>query len=554
MRTPITILFLLASLTTFADSKLHNLDISVELHSNGDARITEVRTMDIEDKGSECYIVIENTNGSRVKDLNVTDETGLEYLNTGSWDINASRQDKACKCGIHKTDDGYEVCWGLGSQGRRVYTTSYTLTRLVRGYDEADGFCYMFVAQHIEPKPQKATVTISRADGEPFTYDETKIWSFRFAGDVFISDGSIVAQTSEALRGNDAIIVMARFEKGVFSPAKTVDGTFEELVQEPALEDSDYDDYEDEDGFGHRSSLKSSRQGIDWTALLCALAAPIIFLVVGAVIFIRRIRERRRVKRDLMWFRGIPFDGNLQHANEVMNCLRFFSVKYDNLLNAVVMRLISIGAIDVVGTADKKGRVKQQLAVRPLDEAGKRQHSLVRQVHDILWKAAGDDHILQPKELKKWIRRNKYELEGFVDTLRSAAKLKDVKKERERVRELYGLRKFLKDFTLANERHVTEVKLWNEYLVWATLFGIARQVSADMKKLNPDFAELDRVMEVMTDRNVVPAVTSSLLSSTHRVDRNIRSERASRSSGGGGAASRSGGGGYSGGGSGGGIR
>ena len=522
-------------MTAGADSELRRLTIDVVLAENGDAHITEVRQMEIDDEeATECYIVLGNMNGSRVKDVSVSDQTGQEYDFIGSWNVDASRSQKAGKCGLVEKENGYELCWGIGHEGTRTFTTSYTLTKLLRGYDDADGFNHMFVAKDMNPRPEFVRVTIRREDGMAFTEDNSSIWAFRYDGDVEFRDGAIVAQTDEALEEDDAVVVMVEVEKGIFDPAKTIDGSFDE-VKERAFDGSDYDDKGDD---------------ISWGTLLLILIFPLIAIVWGIVSTYRRWRERKRIKDGLTWFRGIPFGGNLKKANEVMNCLRFFSTKYDGLLNAIVMRLISIGAINVVNVPDKKGRVQQQLAINELDAEGQRQQSIVRKVHAILKEAAGDDRILQPKELKRWVRRHTYSLEGFVMDLKKSAKLKDVAAQREKVRELYELRMFLKDFTLANERHAVEVKLWNEYLVWASLFGIAKQVKADMKKLNADFSSIDKQLAAMDNDKVVPVISAALLSSTRRADRAIQS----RNSGGGGSASHGGGGGYSGGGSGGGLR
>ena len=71
----------------FARPQLHRLDIRVVLSHNGDARITETRLMSIDAEGTECYIGIGVPEGSEVRDLQVTDETGLAYENVGRWDI-----------------------------------------------------------------------------------------------------------------------------------------------------------------------------------------------------------------------------------------------------------------------------------------------------------------------------------------------------------------------------------------------------------------------------------------------------------------------------------
>ena len=160
------LLMLLVSATTlFARPHLNDLNIRVVLMKNGDARITETRRMEIDSEGTECYIVVGNLNGSEVRDLTVSDETGRTFTNTGSWDIDRSRNWKEGKCGIVTKRNGYELCWGLGESGERTYTTSYTVTDLVKGYDDADGFNYMFVAQGVSPLPDHVKLSI---EPEPY--------------------------------------------------------------------------------------------------------------------------------------------------------------------------------------------------------------------------------------------------------------------------------------------------------------------------------------------------------------------------------------------------
>ena len=236
------LLALLSSATTLLGRpQLKNLDIQVVLAHNGDAYITETRTMDIDSEGTECYIVIGNLNGSEVRDLKVSDETGLDYVNLGDWDIDESRSYKAGKCGIVNKRNGYELCWGLGDSGSRTYTTSYTVTNLVKAFDDADGFNYMFVAQGISPSPDHVKLTIIPEDSVKFSTENSKIWGFRYKGDINFMNYRIVAETSEPFESRSAMIIMCRFDKGLFEPTDIRDGSFE-TIKDLAFDGSDYTD------------------------------------------------------------------------------------------------------------------------------------------------------------------------------------------------------------------------------------------------------------------------------------------------------------------------
>ena len=90
-------------------------------------------------------------------------------------------------------------------------------------------------------------------------------------------------------------------------------------------------------------------------------------------------------------------------------------------------------------------------------------------------------------------------------------------------------------------------------MIYATLFGNADQVIKDMKAINPEYFNMDKVAQQMADNMTLPTIRSVMHSSTTRAAMS-KAEREARASGRGGKASWGGGGGFSGGGFGGGVR
>lgn len=540
---------LLASTVASARPQLHDLSIRVVLSRNGDARIIETRQMSIDSEGTECYIPIGNLKGSEVRNLMVTDETEQTFTNISDWDINESRNWKAGKCGIVTKHNGYELCWGLGDSGERTYTTSYTVTNLVKGYDDADGFNYMFVAQGISPLPDHVKLTIEPEDTLQFTAENTGIWGFRYNGEVGFMNYQITAESSEPFENRSAMIVMAKFNKGMFEPTDVREGSFEQ-VKDLAFEGSDY------------NTSGSDEWTWEDTLILIALVIGFIFfplfLLLGYIIYVWR--ARRKVKKDLLWYRDIPFGGDLQEANKAINAYKYMGADFNNLLSACILKLIDMGGISIEQTTNAKGKTTSNFVIHEMKDID-HQPVLLRQVHNIFKKAAGKDTILEPKELKSWMMDtyNQGTTDSFVQILHAKTAISNYKNRLEDVRQLFGLKKFLKEFSLLDERHVQEVSLWKDYMIYATLFGIADQVIKDMKKINPEYFNMDQVANQMADDRTLPTIYSTMHSSTTRAamnkaEREARAASAARSSGHGGHASWGGGGGFSGGGFGGGVR
>ena len=129
--------------------------------------------------------------------------------------------------------------------------------------------------------------------------------------------------------------------------------------------------------------------------------------------------------------------------------------------------------------------------------------------------------------------------------------IKQCNEDIDNVKKVMGLKKFLNDFTLANERGVPEISLWGDYLVYAQLFGCAEQLRKEMMQINPEFLRMDDMYKAMFDDDLIREVTYIALFSATSGTNAINAER---NSGGGGFSSFGGGGGFSGGGSGGGFR
>ena len=128
-------------------------------------------------------------------------------------------------------------------------------------------------------------------------------------------------------------------------------------------------------------------------------------------------------------------------------------------------------------------------------------------------------------------------------------------KGKQEAKKLYGFRRFLQEFTLIGERSTPEVSLWQDYMVFGALFGIADKVGKELKEINPTLYEQ---LVPMGSATVTTLDTWNLSNMLSRNIENARAaqqaalERSARSAGGfGGHTSIGGGGGFSGGGHGG---
>lgn len=90
-------------------------------------------------------------------------------------------------------------------------------------------------------------------------------------------------------------------------------------------------------------------------------------------------------------------------------------------------------------------------------------------------------------------------------------------KGKEEVNKLYALRNFLNDFSILDEKEIKEIVLWEDYLIYATLFGISKKVIKNMKlKIdNPEILNENILFDVAM-LNFVSTTANSISNVTNR--------------------------------------
>ena len=557
----LSVLMLFFSAESFAQSDVDSLRIDVKLLDNGSAEVTEIWYIDVSDNITEWYLVKDNlfSNDMDIKGLKVADETGAQFVNEGEWDVDRSRQAKTRRCGLVTKSNGYEVCWGIGSSGDHVYTVEYLLTNLVKGHSDLDGFNHMFVTKGQGSPPRQVSLRIWKP-GTILTSDNSRIWAFGYKGEVNLLEGAIKAWTSEKFTRQSSMIVLAGFEKGIFTPAISEERTFDQM-RETAMEESDYSDPDSKQNKSFRDRLLSFFANI-FNLLFVGIFA---LIGIGAARSAWKTRKKKEEllggkMKDVDWFRGVPVDGDLKKACGILEVYSG-NITNDrkNLTAAYIMRLFYKGAFEVVPQNLKKPAFKIKEYKTPDDVLTNMDSELESEVFNFIKEAAGKDSILQQNELKRWAYTHSEELYKWQQKLPKQTSPYGL--EAKDVREVFGLKKFLQDFTLIKDRGVVEVGLWNNYLIFASLYGIADQVIKDFKKVCPEYFTLSQTIASQT-QEVTPVVLWDMINNTSRSFNGAASSfplsgggsGGMRWGGGGGMASWGGGGGFSGGGFGGGGR
>jgi len=544
--------------TAFAANQVNTIDIEAVMYQDGSMYVTQVWEGNF-NEGTEVYIPMNAPDYLTISDLQVSDLNGT-YEVLGNWELDKSFKEKANKCGINYTDAGYEICFGISEYGHNRYAIEYRLSNVVGSYTDVDGVNFRFVNNEMNTTPTDVKVEIRLADGTPITDEIADIWGFGYEGQVEFTDGAIIAYTESPIYTENHVTVMLSMKKGVLSPERQEDGSFES-VKEKAFAGSDYDN--------------SNTEYEEGTVFEMLLGMVILFgTPIALVIFFlnrsKKVRQKRlnQFSEQFGYFRDMPNNGNLSATYALGK--HFDMCEEGAILATGMLRLIQLGCLSSTQTQEVgfMGKTKEVANLQLMGSQHHKMNEYDEYLYTVLEGAAGADAILQAKELESFANQNDKLLRAYIQKHDNAgktylnqkqclkrwdvpAKLTDLTPAGEQeLGELMGLKRYLEDFSLIAERGIKEIPIWRELLSYAMLFGIADQVAEQMKELYP------AISSELTDYNqsMVTAYSYQYLLYKNMKNAEEQREQAKRSGGGGGFSSLGGGGGSIGGGSGGGTR
>ena len=547
--------------------EIRDIDITLTLLPDGSASIRERWDICAAD-GTEWYLVRSNLGDIGIGGLSVSDESGLDYICEDGWDTERSLAEKAGRCGILRKRDGAELCWGIGSLGDHVFDIRYTMSRCLKSLNDYDMLHLQTVSPGLSSPPRHVRVTV-RAQEHQLDTTNTRAWGFGYEGRVDFRGGGVVFESTEPFVRNSSVIVLLRFDKGMFSSPSVQDRDFSEALA-VAMEGADFG--------GHGSDGSEAGSGF---ARLLAIFVLGIAAMTGIGVW-HRSSVRRKIlgmkPSEVGWCRDIPFGSDLEASAYTLEKLGEHAGR-DTLAAALILRMIYKGQLSV--SKDGRGRVELSFArissspgsgglsagAEGMTAGSSFQHGddpSSEKLREMMLEASGSDKVLQHKEFSRWAGRHTHEVAGWSrralvhgrDALRDGGFIYGssyTPSGSAEARKLLGLKKFLQDFTLMDEKEAIEAVLWQEYLVYGALFGIADKVADQLREINPEaFAEvMDYDYPTMHQLLLQTRILSAAITNSNAA---VAAENAGSARGLGGGSSFGGGGGFSGGGFGGGSR
>lgn len=542
------VVILLCALTTKSNASLYlnNLDFYAELDENGNMNVTETWSIRV----SNTNTLYKTFNIDRTKYSNITNVTVSEIgkgdlSETNTW---AYHLDKDTYFGGKNGDGKFEISWGVGldnSSATKAYKISYTVQDVIKKYDDCAELYWQFVGSDFEINASKITGTIKlpkQADSKA----DIRVWGHvkTLNGEIYTtSEDTVQFALDDYSSGNYVEIRIATPTK-IFG---TVSKTYSKNMLSSIIE-------EETKWADEANAVRKRNERIEKIIKITIVAGGVLLLIIflrKTVKYIKILKNTKKLEptEKLEYFRekpnkdSTPADALYLYNNGSTPA----SVSFGNIFSATLLNLSLKGYFKIAVEKNEKGK-EETVIYKPQKDVTTLRYEEER-IGRFVKIAIGNEEKITIKELQKYIRNHPTEVSSLIERTASAIKSKNIMNnnydektanqkanyttkaflyfffavgmwglfpvsivlminailailinrklsnltqkgidEREKWK---GLKKYMEDFSLLNEKEIPALEVWEEYLVYATVFGIADKVIKQLKLVYPQIENMD---------------------------------------------------------------
>ena len=567
----ILLIILFVSPVIVKANEIDKIDMDIYIDKTGTAHVTETWSANL-NSGTEGYKPYYNIGNANITNFEVK-EDGMEYTYKNNWNTNSSFSEKAYKNGINYVNNGLELCWGISKYGYHNYVLTYDIEGFVAKLTDSDMIYWRLIPNELSSKPDNVHIKIY---SDTYFSDDVPVWGYgKYGATAYVYDGVIEMNSEGALDSDEYMVILAKFDSGTFDTKNVINNDFKY-----------YQDMAEKGSTPYKKSFFSNI--FSFIISIISIIFPILMITLGfggALIGIRKGartvgsnefdfgQRGRTLPKDIPNMRDIPFNKDIYMAYWISSAYKLNNKKTD-FLGAILLKWMLQKKITLEKKLESGLFKKGEESIIILPENENFDNVLELKLYKMMYEASYDGK-LESKEFEKWCRKNYNKILNWFDEVIDfeTEKLKDEGKiiltQKETLKifksniykvnesmideavKLKGLKNFLEEFSRIDDKEAIEVNLWEYYLIFATILGIADKVAKQFKKLYPEIIENNEYGYTYNDFVFINMISYNSMSSA--ISSKSRAE--SYSSGGGGFSSGGGGGGsFGSGGGGGGFR
>ena len=554
---------------------LDKLKFDVTVNEDGSMDVVETWNIDISHVNTLYKTFkIDDDKFTSIKNVRVKDITGNREFT--QIDEEMYHVTENCYYGLINSKGNFEIAWGVGLDDRyatRTYEISYTVVDAIGKYNDYAELYWQFVGADFEVDADKITGTItlpSNANSE----EDIKVWGHteNLNGEIYVTDTNEIKFQVENFDAGRYVEVRVLF------PTEMIESTGR-TYNENRYDDVIKEETKWANQANLRRKWEEIKDEVVATFVIFVILALCIIFIEKAVKYGKKLSSIKKYvpEQNLDYYRDLPEKDTT--PGEAVYILKepynAFSRHFGKIFSATLLDLKLKDYIDL--RVEKTEKNKDKIYFKKLKESDSNLKGDEKRILDFAYKAFGKETEIEIKTLEKYIEKHPAGVEALINGCQKAieSQLKESgifdKKQKEEFsnyaglsgvyyvfaiitlfwafplaivllingllcgsikkranvltqkgvdskEKWKGLKKYMEDFSLLNEKEIPAIEVWEHYLVYATAFGIADKVLKQLKTIYPNIDELDSIntstyMYFMYHSNFETSFSSSISSS-----------------------------------------
>ena len=481
-------------------NSISKISMDIYVDNNGTATVTETWNCTTS-QGTESYHPYYNLGNSKIQNLTVSDN-GTKYTTLSSWNTSGTLSSKANKCGLNKIANGVEICWGISSYGSHTYIVKYDITNFVSELTDSQMIYWTLI-------PYEFSNSIGEVDIKIYTdfqiADTIDVWGYgNYGGLAYVNNGNIYMKSDGRLNTSEYMTILVKFPSNTFELSNKLNHSFDyyyDMAEEGTTK------YEESGSF--LNYVKAIIFVIFQLGFY--LFIPIMVMIFSAIKkhstdfgIVEKIYPQNET-----YYRDIPLNGDIFKVYYIAQQYKLVKNKTD-ILGAIILKWLKEGIIKTENRGVGKIFKKEETVIllgnsSNLQLSNSKETELFHMMY-----VASKDGVLENKEFEQWCKKSYSRILGwFNDILREqrdilvkeglvicedkgsifGKKYKATQGLNEEAMKIAGLKKYLLEYTLIKDRQAIEVELFEDYLIYAQILGIAKQVQKQFEEIYPNMIE-----------------------------------------------------------------
>ena len=592
----ISILFIIL-IPNFANASqyLNNLNFYAEIDSNGNINVVETWNITVSSTNTLYKTFrLDSTKYSGITNV-LVQEVGKGNLN--KYDKWAYHLPTGYYYGGLNEDGEFEICWGTGlenSSATKTYKISYTFLDAVSKYNDCAEVYWQLIGSRFGISAKSITGTIKLPENT-YSKEDIRVWGHveTLNGEIYSTSNNTIEFTINDYTRKNYVEVRIALPTDLVAKAKRT-YNLNKLDNIIAEETSWAEEA------NNRRLAKEKSERIAGIIAVIAILAVLVFLFIQFIKYIKILKNTKKLQSEqkLDYYREKPEAGSTPGDALYLyyDGIGITTPVFGNLFSATMLNLKLKGYFDLVVNKNEKGK-DEVIISRTNKDIDNLQYE-EEKIAKFISNAMGANNSITLRELQKYIKKHGEKVMTLKEKTANVVKEKQIELEKYdektskqktkyiSVASVYliiavilfavlplsipliingilaiainrrlsrltqkgidekekwkGLKKYMEDFSLLNEKEVPAIEVWEEYMVYATVFGIADKVIKQLKLVYPD-------IENMSNLNTASYVylmshTDFNSSFSHAISSSITSTMSSGSGGGGGFSGGGGGG------------